>query len=711
MHRHTPTTDRRTVIKGMSGAGLLAGMTLTPALAREGGASGARNRVVHGVTITDPFGWLDEAALDDPQVIRLMEEFARASERVMAPLDGLVKTLRAEADAAVPPPPPPAPVWEGDYGYWSQWGPGGRQLWRVQRVTGERELLLDAAAPGEDGRPIGEFVAWALSPDGTILAFATVSTPEHHDIRFRHLGTDRMLADVVRDAGVQITSERLVWTADSRGIVYGEVDAAGRTCRARIHWLGQAHGTGPVLYEESDPAFFVDIGQSTSGRFALIETGSVDASEVRLLDRSNLQALLLVRPRKAGRRYAVDHGGGETLDILSNDTHPNFRLVSASLAQPDRWREVLPAQNRTGLTWHQAFRRHLVVSERHEGTSRVRVLDRASGQWRTISFPDAVAVAGFDRWTAGPEANREPDPSTLRLGVETFTAPKALFHYGFAEGALAPLQVGSTAASGFVSERLFATAPDGTIIPMSLIRPRGEALRGAVLYGYGAYGIPSDPNFDPQRFSLLNRGVAYIIAHVRGGGDLGGAWHEAGRAERRGQPIEDFIACACALKDQGIVPAGRIVAMGRSAGGWLVGAALNRAPELWAGVIADVPFVDVLTTLLAPDRSLSASETSEVGDVIADPVAFERVLGLCAYQNIHAAKLPPVYLTASLADVRIPWQGVLKYVARLRAAHPENRIALRLDQNGNHWGPSDPLTAKRWQAERVAFALSTLRIV
>lgn len=703
--------NRRTVIKGLSGAGLLAGVPLIPVLAQGGAASGARTRVVHSVTLTDPFGWLDEAALDDPQVIRLMEEFAAASERVMAPLGMLVAQVRGEAAAAIPPATPPAPVWDGDYGYWSQWEAGGRQLWRVDRTSGERQLLLDAAEHGGDGRSIGEFAAWGLSDDGTTLAFAVLDTPEIYTIRFKHIATGRLLDDVIRNVGVYITSERIVWTADSRGIIYGEVDPSGRVWRARIHWLGKVQDAGPVLLEERDPAFFVEIRQTTSGRFALINSASLDTGEVRLLDRASLDAPRLVSPRQAGRRYTVDHGGGETLDILTNDTHPNSRLVTAPVAQPERWSELLPAQDRIDMTWVQAFRRHLVLAERHEGASRMRVFDREPGAWRTVDFPEAVTVAGFDRWTAGPEANRESDPDKLRLGVESFTAPKALLEYGFADGTLTPLQPIARAPEGFVSERLFATAPDGTMIPMSMVRPRGQALRGAVLYGYGAYGIPSNPDFDPQRFSLLRRGVAYVIAHVRGGGDLGGAWHEAGRGERRGQPVEDFLACARALTAQGIVPAGKIVSSGTSAGGWLVGAALNRAPELWAGVMANVPFLDVLTGLLDPRTAASAAERSEVGDVAGDAAAFGRVLRLCPYQNLPARKLPPLYLTASLADARIPWQGVLKYVARLRAAHPDNRVALRLDRDGNHWGPADPLTAESWQAERVAFTLGALGIV
>ncbi|MGQ3230603.1 MAG: prolyl oligopeptidase family serine peptidase, partial [Blastomonas fulva] len=188
-------------------------------------------------------------------------------------------------------------------------------------------------------------------------------------------------------------------------------------------------------------------------------------------------------------------------------------------------------------------------------------------------------------------------------------------------------------------------------------------------------------------------------------------WHDEGRGAARGKPIDDFIACAQALVAQGIVPPGKIVSTGRSAGGWLVGAALNRAPDVWAGVMADVPYVDVLNALLDPERPLSATETSEVGDVIKDPAAFARVLRLCAYQNVPARKLPPVYLTASLADVRIPWSGVLKYVARLRAAHPDNAVALRLDRDGNHWGPADRETRDLWRAERVAFALKALDLV
>lgn len=703
-------TDRRTLLKGISVGGLLAGAPLAPTLASGTAATGVRTRIVHGVTITDPFGWLDETTLDDPQVVRLMAELARASEQVMSPLGGLVEKLRAEADAATPPAASPAPVMDGEYGYWSQWGAGGRQLWRVHRVTGERQLLLDAAQPGADGVAIGEFAAWGLSDDGTTLAFAVLDTPEIYTVRFRDVATGRMREDVIRNVAVSITSERLVWTADSCGIIYGEVDASGRTWRVRIHWLGQPQSAGPVLFTETDPAFFVWIRQTTSRRFALINTGQTFAEEVWLIDRAKPEAPRLVSLRQTGRSYTVDHGGGDALDILTNDAHPNFRLVTAPLAQPDLWSEVLPAQDRTGLTDHQAFRHHLALAERNEGATRVRVLDRGTRTWQTVEFPEAVMVAGFDRWTAGPEANREPDPEKLRLGVETFAAPKVLYEYSFADGTLTPLRPVARAPEGFVSERLFATAPDGTMIPMSMIRPRGQALRGAVLYGYGAYGIPSNPDFDPQRFSLLRRGVAYVIAHVRGGGDLGGAWHEAGRGERRGQPVEDFLACARALTAQGIVPAGKIVSSGTSAGGWLVGAALNRAPELWAGVMANVPFLDVLTGLLDPRTAASAAERSEVGDVAGDAAAFGRVLRLCPYQNLAARNLPPLYLTASLADVRIPWQGVLKYAARLRAAHPDNRVALRLDRNGNHWRPADPATAERWEAERVAFALNALGI-
>jgi oligopeptidase B len=716
----TPTTahlpfaskhDRRGVLRGLVVAGGLPSLA-GPARAAADvvAAEGSRTRILHGVTITDPFGWLDAAALDDPQVTALTAEFGAASDRVMKPLAQLVSKLREEADAAIPPAAAPVPVRDGQFGYWSDWSQGRRQLWRFHLASGTRQLLLDAAESGADGKPLGYFVAWGLSPDGLTLAFATVATPEHHDIRFKDIATGRLLGDVVRDAGVQITSERLVWTADSRGIFYGEVDATGRPWRARVHRLGTPQSEGPVLHEEADPAFFVEIGQTTSGRFALVNAVSINTSEIRLVDRQAVDAVRLVIPRRDRRLYTVDHGGGDALDIITNDTHPNFRLVTAPLSETDRWTELVAPTDRTGLVWHQALRRHLLVSERHEGSSRVRVFDRASRVWRNIDVPEAVAVVGFDRWTAGPEANREVDPAKLRLGIETFARPKALFDYSFADGTLTALQPDSGTSDRFVTERLQATAPDGTIIPMSMIRPRHGQLRGAVLYGYGAYGVPSDPDFDPQRFSLLTRGVAYVIAHVRGGGDLGGAWHDAGRGEARGKPIDDFIACAEALVSQGLVAPGKIVSMGRSAGGWLVGAALNRAPDLWAGVMADVPFVDVLTTLLSPTRSVAAAELSEVGDVVNDAAAFARVLRLCAYQNIPARRLPPVFLTASLADVRIQWSGVLKYVARLRAAHPQNAVALRLDRDGNHWRPADPATSVKWRAERVAFALTALGI-
>lgn len=705
--------DRRGLLRGLLVAGSLSAFAGAswPAAASEAAARSARTRIVHGVSVTDPFGWLDAATLDDPRVIALMADFNAASDRMMLPLEPLVRRLREEANSAIPAAAAPAPVRDGGFGYWSDWSQGRRQLWRVHLASGDRQLLLDAAETDDHGKAIGYFVAWGLAPDGLTLAFATVATPEHHDIRFKDLATGRLLADVVHDAGVQITSERLVWTADSRGIMYGQVDSSGRPWRARIHWLGTAQSDGPVLHDETDPAVFVEIRQTTSGRFALINAVSVNSSEVRIVDRQTLADVRLVSMRREGRLYTVDHGGGDSLDILTNDIHPNFRLVTALLDQPDRWEELVAPQDRTGLTWHQAFRSHLVVAERHEGSGRVRVFDRMSRAWSSIDVPEPVSTIGFDRWTAGAEANREADPAKLRLGIESFARPKVLYDYSFADGTLTALQVRGDGSDRYVTERLQATAPDGTPIPMSMIRPRNGALRGAVLYGYGAYGVPSDPDFDPQRFSLLTRGVAYVIAHVRGGGDLGGAWHDAGRGAARGRPIDDFVACGEHLVSHGLVPRGKIVSMGRSAGGWLVGAALNRAPDLWAGIMADVPFVDVLTALLNPQSPVASAERSEVGDINRDPAAFARMLRLCPYRNIPQRMLPPVYLTASLADVRIPWSGVLKYVARLQSAHPDNEVTLRLDRNGNHWGPANPETGETWRAERAAFVLRALGLL
>ena len=425
--------DRRGLLRGLMVAGSFPALASPAwAAADKTAACGPRTRMVHGVPITDPFGWLDDAALDDPKVIRLMAELKATSDRIMGPLASLTGQLRAEAVAAVPPPSAPAPVPDGEFGYWSDWSQGRRQLWWVHLASGVRQLLLDAGETDSDGKAAGDFVAWGLSPDGTTLAFATIAAPEHHDIRFKDIGTGRMLAEVVRNAGVRITSERLVWTADNRGIFYGEVDASGRPWRACFHWLGTWQSEDPVLHEEIDPAFFVEIRKTTSGRFALINAGSVDTNEVRLIDRLSVVGVQLVSARRAGRRYMVDHGGGDGIDILTNDAHPNFRLVRALLGQPDRWTEVVAPQDRTGLTWHQAFVRHLVVAERHEGSSRVRVFDRASRAWGCIEIPEPVAVVGFDRWTAGPEANREADSARLRLGVEIFAQLKALYDYSFA---------------------------------------------------------------------------------------------------------------------------------------------------------------------------------------------------------------------------------------------------------------------------------------
>jgi len=291
--------DRRGMMHGLMLAGVLPAL-VSPAWAKAGeaAATGARNRVIHGITITDPFGWLDDAALDDPMVTQLMVEFDGAANQAMAPLAAINRQLRDEANATSPLSSPPVPVPDGAFGYWSDWSQGRRQLWRIDVANDARQLLLDAEENDTDGKPIGNFVAWGLSPDGAMLAFATVATPEHHDIRFKQIATGELLADVVHDAGVQITSERLVWTADSCGIIYGEVDSSGRPWRARIHWLAKPQAEGPILYDETDPAVFVEIRQTTSGRFAVITAVSVDTAEVRIVDQESPNAVQLVSPRR-----------------------------------------------------------------------------------------------------------------------------------------------------------------------------------------------------------------------------------------------------------------------------------------------------------------------------------------------------------------------------------------------------------------------------
>lgn len=676
-------------------------------------------RLLHSSTLRDPYGWVDTAAADDPLLLGFLRAHRTHAARVSAPLQPLVDALmrgaaqRQSAGAAGGwgrPLAAPA-VRHGAWRYRTGAGPaGGWTLWR-RPLQGDEETDVLSLPPET------EVSMWGASPSGAHIAYAVRSGPEDGLVRVRDVASGQDLPDRVERVRVNIDLTEIVWSADGRGFLYSEVNAQGRPWRACLHRLGTAQAADRVLFEDPDPANYVTARRTTSGAYAVIDSSSNRATEVRLLPLHapglhDQTVPVLVQARRPGHHYVVDEAGG-TLLILSNDRHPNRRLFTAPVARPGEWQEVLPPSDRAGLTWHLALDRHWVVSERAEAVDRIRVIDRASGAQRLIDFPDAVYTAGFDRWSAGPEVNKRSDADELLIGYESFVRPKTLLRYRLDSGTLQPLGQPSPATvnpADYVVERLFAPSADGVQVPVSLLRRADRPARahaGLVLYGYGAYGNAVQATFDAARLGLLDHGVMFALAHVRGGDENGGRWTEAGQGRQRDRPLADFVACARHLVRSGSVRAGAIVAEGHSAGGWLAAAAAQQAPELFAATLLHVPYLDVLTDLMNPDSSMAPMEREVSGDPLADPEALARLLTLDPYRNLPAQGARAVHLTAVMADARIPWRGVVKFAARA-AAGGAAPLVVHLAEEGSHWGPADLDTARRWPHERMAFAIACL---
>ena len=710
----SPSLSRRKLLAtsvATAGAAACASLPSAPALIAPGAPTlrtGETMLRAHGQVLRDPFGWVDTANLDDPAIAAFLRAHRDHAGLTMALLEPLVQSLMVQSTARDPGALSAPPIRIGLWRYRAGSSDGGAWALFRRPLTSEAETLVLSAQPDETVE------MWGASDDGAFIAYALRTGPEDGLIRVRNVSEGADLPDRVTCVRVNIDLSRIVWARDGSGFFYSEVNAEGRPWRALFHRLGTDQAEDAVLFTENDRSFFVVVRQTSSGAYALIETTSTTTSEVHLVPLARPSApLMLVHPRREGVTYDVD-GAGDTLLIRTNDTHPNQRLVTARIVAPAVWREVLAPTDEAGLTWHLAYDRHWIVSERANGVDRIRILDRATSAARLIDFPDSVYTAGFDRWSAGPDVNSRADADELIIGYETFVRPKTLFRYSFDAGEVAPLGEARPAkvrAEDYVIARLFATAPDGALIPISLVHRADRAPRdhaGLVLYGYGAYGNAVQATFDAVRLGLLDHGVMFALAHVRGGNDKGGAWARAGQGANRDKPITDFVACAQHLFAQDYVRRGGVVAEGHSAGAWLAAAAVNLAPAEFAGALLHVPYLDVLTDLMDPQSPTAGSEQSVSGNPVTDAAAFERLLRIDPYRTLAHRNMRPLHITGVLTDLRVSWRGIVKYAARAGQAGA-TPLVVSLAESGSHWAPADQNLAQRWPHERYAFAIGVLR--
>jgi len=682
-------------------------MTLTPPTALKRRTSATH----HGITITDDYAWLRDPNYPDVTDVAVLAHLKAENayyEAQMAPHQPLIETLFQEMKGRIKEDDASVPARDGDYLYWRAFDVGGqyRKWWRKPVAGGPDELLLDepALAAGCDYFRLGAF---SVSEDGRYLAYSVDNDgSERFTAHIRDLATGTDLPDMIEN-----TMGALVWSADGRYLLYGRLNDQWRIDTVNCHEVGTAADGDTLLYHETDPGFQCGVGMTHSRAFILIATGDNTTSEVRLVPADDpLGAQILVRARQAGLEYDVEEHD-ETLFIHTNDIDTNFRLVTASLDAPDVWSErVAPSADfyMTGVT---TFKNLFVVEGRHRGLDQIWLHDYAGGAPKLISFPEASYSAGLDE-------NPEYDVATLRLSYESMITPDRVIDYDVASGAQTILKE-QVIPSGYdptryTTERLELPARDGTLVPVSIVYRNDfvkDGSRPLYLYGYGAYGIAIDPGFSTTRLSLLDRGFAYAIAHIRGGDDLGQQWQHDGKLTKRWNTFHDFIDVAQVLIDNRYTSTGNVFAAGGSAGGELMGVVLNEAPALFGAVAAHVPFVDVLNTMLDDTLPLTPGEWPEWGNPIEDESAFKLIQNYSPYDNVKQKEYPPLLVTAGLNDPRVTYWEPAKWVAKLREFKTDdNLLLLKTNMAAGHGGKSGRFESLREDAEEFAFFLSQLGV-
>lgn len=664
----------------------------------------------HGITVTDDYAWLRDPGYPEVKDAEVLAHLAAENawfESQMAGqqgrIDALFKEMRArikEADKSVP-------QKDGDYLYWIEFEEGAeyKKWWRRPVAGGPDELILDevALAAGHDYFRLG---AIAVSNDGKLLAWSVDDNgSERFTARIKVIATGEVLPDEIPG-----TLSSLIWVAQDKGLVYSLANEQWRTDNARLHWLGQPLFSDVELYHEDDEGFRVGCSLSANEQWLIIGTSDHETSEVRLVPAADpLATPLLVKPRQNGVEYDVDLNG-ETLFIHANDTHENFRLATAPLADPANWATLIEGTDEFYLTGFDLFRDFYVTEGRVRGLDRIEVRYYGDpARVEPIEFPEASFSAGLGD-------NPEWAVTTLRLSYESMVSPASVLDYDVASRQLTTLKVQEIPsgydAALYATERLEIAARDGTMIPVSVVYRKDRAAGGPLhLYGYGAYGISIDPGFSTTRLSLVDRGFAYAIAHIRGGDDLGRAWYKAGKLERRTNTFNDFVDVAKGLIARGFTQAGKISISGGSAGGELMGAVINSDPGLWGAVVAHVPFVDVLATMLDPTLPLTPGEWPEWGNPIEDKVAFELIRSYSPYDQVKPQAYPPLLVTAGLNDPRVTYWEPAKWVARLRELKTDqNELLLKTNMGAGHGGKSGRFESLKETAEEFAFILWQLGV-
>jgi oligopeptidase B len=671
--------------------------------------------VHHGVELVDEYAWLRAAnwqevmrdpGVLDPEIRAYLEAENAYAEAALEDTKALQEELFAEMKARIKEDDASVPAPDGGFEYYTSYVTGGQymRLCRRPRGGGAEEVLLDGNKEAE-GKAYWQLGAAVHSPDHRLLAYAVDDKgSELYAVRIRDLATGRDLSEVIPD-----TRGSLVWARDSATLFYVRLDDHQRPLFVYRHRVGTPAETDALVYAEPDSGFYVSIDEAQSGRFVLIDAHDHQTSEIYLIDSDRPEsAPRVVAPRRHGHEYSLDHHGDRLLVLTNSGGAEDFRICEASLDDLDvaRWREIVPHKPGRLILDIVAFAGHLVRLEREDGLPRIVVRELASGREHAIAFDE-------EAYSLGMSAGYEFDTATLRFTYSSMTTPAQVYDYDMGTRTRV-LRKTQEVPSGhdpadYVTRRLGAPAPDGQTVPVSLLYRKSTPLDGSaplLLYGYGAYGIAIPAGFSTTWLSLVDRGFVVAIAHVRGGKDKGYRWYTDGKHKRKLNTFTDFIAAGEYLAEQGYTSRGRIVANGGSAGGMLMGVVANMAPELFLGIIADVPFVDVLNTMLDGSLPLTPPEWPEWGNPIASKEEFDIIRSYSPYDNVAARAYPHIFAYGGLTDPRVTYWEPAKWVARLRArSTSDSLILLRTNMEAGHGGASGRFEALKELALDFAFAL------
>ncbi len=716
----------------------------------------------HGDVRVDDWYWLRDR--DDPRVVAHLEAENAYTEAMTAPTGELRDALYQEIRSRIEETDLSVPARKGPWLYYSRTVEGSSYgihcrapAERASSSTGSSPAGLaeeplpeegapEQAAPEEDGPLPGEqvlldenllaagheFLAVGnleVSPDHRRILYSTDTTGgERYTMRFRDLDTGAEAPESLED-----TSYGAAWADDNATVFFVRVDESMRPYQLWRHVVGTDPTGDALVYEERDESFYLSVGRTKDDRYILMDLESKVTTEVHALSSGDpFGTFTVIEPRRQGVEYRVSHDRGDPdggrpgrFLIVTNDGAEDFRLMAAPDHAPgrDHWTEVIPARSGVRLESVDPFEGWLAVYERTEGETRLRVVDTVTGSSTPVERPESPSTV----WGG---ANPEYDSGTLRYEYTSLVTPRSVYDLDVATGrsTLRKRQpvLGGFRRDRYRTERLWATSANGVRVPVSLVyRPDLVAAPGAgrteaggspcLLYGYGSYEASMDPMFSSLRLSLLDRGFVFAIAHVRGGGELGRGWYEDGKLAAKPNTFTDFVACARTLVDTGWTSPPRLVARGASAGGLLMGAVANLAPELFRAIVAEVPFVDCLTTMLDETLPLTVLEWDEWGNPAADPTTYRVMRSYSPYDNIRPVdaggrrvRYPDILATAGLSDPRVGYWEPAKWVAKLRAANPENRVLLKTELGAGHAGPSGRYDAWRDEAFVYAFILEAV---